>query len=293
MTACSGTLTGMPRALTAADMVCTDSKAGFSALTTGSEASTTGSLQRWLLATYKLACRSGVMSTRFGRAAFLLAYERYKAFSDAGHLEVLAKLVQPGMTVIDVGANVGFYTRRFAEWVRPGGEVIAIEPEELNLASLKRVISRHGLVNIKAVQAVASEQAGTLHLSKNPYHPADHRISEAGVEVAAVTIDELLQERDWPTVSLIKIDVQGAEERVLRGAARTLRELRPAIFIEVDDVALRSMGSSADALLDLLASHRYEANRVIEGRRVRATKADILHHCKGGTYVDLLCFPRE
>lgn len=275
-------------------MVCTDSsKTGFAVLTSRPDASTTGSLQRCLLATYKVACRTGVMSTRFGRAVFLLAYERYKAISDAAHLDVLAKLVQPGATVIDVGANVGFYTRRFAEWVRPGGEVIAIEPEELNVASLRRVISRHGLVNVKAVQAVASERAGTLRLSKNPYHPADHRIGETGVEVAAVTIDELLEERGWPTVSLIKIDVQGAEERVLRGATRTLRELRPAIFIEVDDLALRSMGSSAEAVLDLLASHRYEANRVLAGRRVRATKADILHHCQGGTYVDLLCFPRE
>src|SRR5688500_10398573 len=149
------------------------------------------------------------MSTRLGRAVFLLAYERYKAISDAPHLEVLAKLVRPGTTVIDVGANVGFYTRRFAQWVRPGGEVIAIEPEDLNVAALKRVVSRHGLVNVKAVQAVASEQAGTLHLSKNPYHPADHRIAEAGVEVAAVTIDDLLGERSWPAVSLIKIDVQG------------------------------------------------------------------------------------
>jgi FkbM family methyltransferase len=300
----------MPRALKAAGMVCSDStktslgstelvlpkaavRSGLPTLTTGRETSTSGSWQRWLLASYRLACRTGVMSTRFGRAVFLLAYERYKAILDAPHLEVLAKLVRPGTTVIDVGANVGFYTRRFARWVRPGGEVIAIEPEDLNVAALKRVVSRDGLVNVKAVQAVASEEAGTLHLSKNPYHPADHCIGEAGVEVAAVTIDELLEERSWPAVSLIKIDVQGAEERVLRGAERTLRELRPAVFIEVDDAALRSMGSSAEAVLDLLASHGYEANRIIKGGRVRAAKADILHHCQGGTYVDLLCFRRE
>jgi FkbM family methyltransferase len=288
-----GTITGMPRALKTGGMVCTDSKTGFAALTTRPETSTTGSLQRWLLATYKLACRTGVMSTRFGRAAFLLAYERYKAFSDAAHLEILAKLVQPGTTVIDVGANVGFYTRRFAEWVRPGGEVIAIEPEELNVGSLKRTIARHGLVNVKAVQAVASEERGTLRLSRNPYHPADHRIGEAGVKVAAVTIDDLVGERVWPAVSLIKIDVQGAEERVLRGAARTLRELRPAVFIEVDDVALRSMGSSAEAVVDLLVAQRYEAYRVAEGRRVRATKGDVLSICERGGYVDLLCIARE
>jgi FkbM family methyltransferase len=290
----AGSLIGMPCALKGAGMVCTDStKASFGALTPARETSTTGWLQRWLLASYKLACRTGVMSTRLGRAGFLVAYERYKAFSDAAHLELLGKLVRPGSTVIDVGANVGFYTRRFAEWVRPGGEVIAIEPEELNVGSLKRRIARHGLVNVKTVQAVASEERGTLRLSRNPYHPADHRIGEAGVEVAAVTIDDLVGERGWPAVSLIKIDVQGAEERVLRGAVRTLRELRPAVFIEVDDAALRSMGSSAEAVLDLLVAQRYEAYRVAEGRRVRATKGDILSLCERGAYVDLLCVPRE
>lgn len=275
-------------------MVCTDSaKAGFLPQTISREASTTGRLQRWLLSAYKLACRTGVLSTRPGRAAFLLAYDRYKSIWDAAYLPVLAKLARPGTTVIDVGANVGFYTRRFAEWIRPGGEVIAIEPEELNVESLRRVIGRYGLVNVKVVQAVASEQSETLRLQPNPYHPADHRIAETGVEVTAISIDDLLRESGWPAVSLVKIDVQGAEERVLRGATRMLEQVRPPMFIEIDDAALREMGSSAQSVLNSLASYRYEIQRVVEGQRVRATERDILSLCQQGAYVDLLCVARE
>ncbi len=294
----------MQRAVNPAGMVCTDSAARVASNGSlvagsrnssfhGSKASTTGVLQRLLLAAYKAVCRTGLMSTWLGRAVFLMAYERYKGIWDADHLKALAKLVRRGTTVIDVGANVGFYTRRFAEWVRPGGEVIAIEPEEVNFATLKRVIARRGLVNVRGVQAVASESAGFLCLQKNPFHPADHRIAPAGVKVSAVTIDDVLRERGRPNVSLMKIDVQGAEERVLRGALETLQKLRPAVFMEVDEAALRAMGSSAESVLELMVSCRYEPHRIVNGGPVRIGRAEAARLCSSGTYVDFLFLPVE
>jgi FkbM family methyltransferase len=289
-------------------MVCSDSVTGMAvnrSVIAGSRSfplqSTTGVTQRLLLTTYKALCRTGLLSTRLGRSAFLTAYERYKEIWDAQHLEVLTKLVRPGSTVIDVGANVGFYTRRFAEWVRPGGEVIAIEPEEMNFLTLKRVIARRGLVNVLGIQAVASEAAGSLLLQKNPFHPADHRIAETPgvgtnencVEVRAVTIDDVLRGRGWPKVSLMKIDVQGAEERVLRGATSTLRELRPSVFMEVDEAALRLMGSSAESVLDLMLSCRYEPHRIVNRKPVRVSNAEVPRLCWSGTYVDFLFLPVE
>jgi FkbM family methyltransferase len=286
-------------------MVCTDSAAraaSDSSVVAGSgnlplkgsnTASTTGLVQRLLLAAYKGVCRTGLMSTRLGRGVFLVAYERYKGIWDSDHLAALAKVVRRGTTVIDVGANVGFYTRRFAEWVRPGGEVIAIEPEEVNFASLKRVIARRGLVNVRGVQAAASESAGSLFLQKNPFHPADHRIAAAGVKVNAVTIDDVLRDRGWPKVSLMKIDVQGAESRVLAGAMTTLRELRPAVFMEVDEAALRAMGSSAESVLGLMVSCQYEPHRIVNGGPVRVGRTEAARLCSNGTYVDLLFLPEE
>src|SRR5688572_21512151 len=300
----------MPRAVNAGGMVCTDSASGVAAngsnvvkkerraedsapCLKGREVSTTGLVQRLLLAVYKGVCRTGLMSTRLGRGLFLAAYERYKGVWDADHLEALGKLVRPGTTVIDVGANVGFYTRRFAEWVRPGGEVIAIEPEEMNFSTLKRVIARRGLVNVRGIQAAASESTGSLYLQKNPFHPADHRIADAGVKVIAVTIDNVLRERGWPKVSLMKIDVQGAEERVLRGAMGTLRELRPPVFMEVDEAALRAMGSSAESVLELMISCRYEPHRIVKGGPVRVSRTEAVRLCSDGTYVDFLFLPAQ
>jgi len=132
-----------------------------------------------------------------------------------------------------------------------------------------------------------------LHLQKNPFHPADHRIADAGVKVRAVTIDNVLRERGRPKVSLMKIDVQGAEERVLRGAMGTLRELRPAVFMEVDEAALRAMGSSAESVLELMVSCRYEPHRIVNSGPVRVSKAEAARLCSNGTYVDFLFLPTE
>jgi hypothetical protein len=82
----------------------------------------------------------------------------------------------------------------------------------------KITLARRGLTSrVDLVQAVAAERSGELRLQINPHHPGDHRINEVGVPVCAVRLDDMLRERGWPEVSLIKIDVPGAEDRVLEG----------------------------------------------------------------------------
>jgi FkbM family methyltransferase len=106
----------------------------------------------------------------------------------------LRDLIEPGTTVIDVGANIGFFSIKFARWVGHSGAVIAIEPENRNIASLRRRVGRAGLGSIvECVQAVAAAQAGVMRLQVNPNHPGDHRIGATGIPVRAVTLDELTE----------------------------------------------------------------------------------------------------
>jgi FkbM family methyltransferase len=236
-----------------------------------------------------MAARTGLLSTRAGQRIFAAAYDLYKSRWEAGEIAALKPLVQRGTTVIDVGANIGFFTRRFAEWVRPGGLVIAIEPEARNFQALKAMLSRCGLVNVQAVQAVAAEAAGHLKLEVSPSSPADHRLSDTGIAVSAVTLDLVLAQHGWPAVSLVKIDVQGAEERVLRGAVEMLRRLRPAIFMEVDEAALRRMGSNAQNVLHLLGSEGYKVCRIEKGALTPPLPVEhVVSLCRSGTYVDFV-----
>lgn len=215
--------------------------------------------QRLLLSGYAVAQRSGILSTRLGRIIFGFAYDFYKAGWEARQIDLLRPLVSPGSLVIDVGANVGFFTRRFAAWTGPDGRVLAIEPERVNFERLRATTARFGAA-VEAIQGVAADREGTLNLVVNPIHPGDHHIGAEGVAVAAHTIDGLIAQRGHRPLSLIKIDVQGGELAVIDGAAETLRRLRPALVVEVDPHSLERMGHSAAEVFNRLAGLGYAAH---------------------------------
>ena len=247
-------------------------------------------IQTGLIRVYQLVKSTGLLSTGPGEWAFRSAYAGYKRFFEAGHLEPLRLLVRPGTSVVDVGANLGFFTLKFAGWVRDGGRVIAIEPEPVNYGRLSRAVAGAGLIHlVDTVRAAAIEKSGQVGLIVNDLHPGDHRIGDGGVPVPAVTIDDLLAARGSPPVSLIKIDVQGAESRVLAGAGETIAAFHPALFIEVCDEALRMCQSSAERLLTELYARGYSAYRTTdEGILGPMTHSQALMEQSMKSYVDLL-----
>lgn len=166
-------------------------------------------------------------------------------------------MIAPDSTIIDVGANIGFLSLKFSRWVSKKGLVIAIEPEPLNVQILKQTLGEKKISNVEIINGAAAEKEGTLFLKLNPLNPADHRLSDQGIPIQAFTIDNLLHGKDHYPISLIKIDVQGAELRVLEGAKKTIAQYKPIIFIEIDDESLNSAGFSANGLIDLLLSYGY------------------------------------
>lgn len=220
-------------------------------------------LQGALLGLYRRARQSRFLRTKAGRQLFERAYLAYKIVLEAGPVTRLKPYATQNSWAIDVGANIGMFTTRFATWVGAGGRVVAIEPEAENFASLQRRLTRAGVDRrVIAVPAVAAEAPGSLNLEINPDHPGDHRIGTTGVPTAAVTLDSIWSEHQCPPVSLIKIDVQGAEMRVLRGATGIIKQYRPALFIEIDDGALRRQNATADELVSWLDHAGYRPFRL-------------------------------
>ncbi len=252
-------------------------------------------LQNALLRSYAGLHATGVLSTPPGRWAFARAYDLYKAKFEAPSADGLKALVAPGSAVVDIGANVGFFTRRFARWVGADGMVIALEPEPRNFADLLDRLREDGtLPRVRLFEVAAAEFAGTARLKLNPSHPGDHRLSadNGGIEVKTVRLDDLLAARPWPRISLVKVDVQGAEERVLDGAEQTLGRARPAWFVEVDDDHLRAMGSSAAQLVRRFAALGYGVHKVTaEGPGPALDLGDVLAALRPGVYQDLLFKP--
>ena len=139
------------------------------------------------------------------------------------------RLIEPGDTIVDVGANVGYYTLIGAKLVGEKGRVFAFEPDPESFALLERNVRMNGLTNVVLERKAVSSEAGSIRLYLAAANKGDHRIYQptdeerAYVEVEAVTLDDYFAD-DSGRIDFTKIDTQGAEVVILRGMEKTLRE---------------------------------------------------------------------
>jgi len=127
------------------------------------------------------------------------------------------KLIKPDMTVFDIGANAGFYTLLFSRLIGRGGQVIAFEPDSENMCLLRKHIALNKLENVSVVQSAVSDTAALVGFSLTG--GATGRLEKnSSYLVPTVRLDELLADNNLPSPNVIKMDVEGAEVMVLRGA---------------------------------------------------------------------------
>jgi FkbM family methyltransferase len=147
----------------------------------------------------------------------------------------LAAQVRPGFIVYDVGAHVGFFTLLASRLAGDGGRVYAFEPRPDNVERLRRNVEANRAKNVEVIAAAASDREGDAAFVMSD-STLEGRLAGPAVRSAATvrtaTIDALARDRLAPP-DLIKIDVEGAEGAVIRGAARTIDLHRPALLIEV------------------------------------------------------------
>ncbi len=252
-------------------------------------------LQRLLLDIYSFAQRAGILDLPVTRRAFEACYCIYKTRLEARNIAIARRFVRAGDLVVDVGANIGVLTDLFARWVGPSGRVIAIEPEPINIAALQRRMKRSDLAKIvQIVPAAASDCNGRALLRITPHHAGDHHLvaadNSAGdtIEVDRITLDSLLNAHNKRCPSLLKIDVQGAELPVLRGAQETLSRCRPALLIEVDRNALIRAGSNEQEIARFLDALGYVPHDLRTGQRLCCDSILLPPGCE---YADLLFTP--
>lgn len=216
-------------------------------------------LQKVGLHSYRIARRSGVLSWRLGEELYSRAYFFYKQRREAPQAAVIRRVVQPGMLAIDVGANIGFFTTVMARAVGPSGGVLAFEPDAQNVKLLRRTLRRYRLGNVVVIPSALGEYSGRAELWVNADHPADHRMypfegHAGGYEVDIVTLDDFMFARaDTRRVSIIKIDVQGAELHVLRGMHGMLvRHPSAQLLLEIAPDHLAEGGTRLAEVRDFL-----------------------------------------
>ena len=132
-----------------------------------------------------------------------------------------------GMTFLDVGANLGYYTALAARAVGPNGRVLAVEPDPDSFGYLEQTIAANTVGNVEAFPVAASDAPAMLPLYISTDNRGDNRLYASDeerpqVEVEARPLDALLRENKIETVDLIKIDVQGYEPKVIAGLRETI-----------------------------------------------------------------------
>ena len=161
-----------------------------------------------------------------------------------------------GMTFLDVGANIGYYTALASARVGPRGKIVALEPDPENFRFLERTVAANGARDVTCIQKAASDAEGILRLYISIANRGDNRLwayelSDNSFEVAVSTVDSMLGERGVRSVNLVKMDVQGYEGRVLRGMRETLgRSDHVILLAEFWPFGLRSAGTAPEELLE-------------------------------------------
>ena len=153
-------------------------------------------------------------------------------------LAYLKQVLPSGSTFVDAGACYGVYTLAASTMVGQQGRVIAFEPAARAFRVLRHNLELNGVTNVRAYPSALTEKQGKSWLYRHPNVGCDSlgrdgSFTDCGEEVATESLDDVLRQLPTRSVDVMKLDVQGAEELLLRGALETLRAHHPVVIFEV------------------------------------------------------------
>jgi len=198
-------------------------------------------------------CRHGLMLYNLNDVYIGTMLDLYGEFSE-GEVDIFRQLLRPGMTVVEVGANIGAHSVPIAKCVGPNGRVIAFEPQRAVFQILCANLALNGLENVEAHWSAVGERIGEIFVPKlnsaatNNFGGLSISNAEVGDKVRLVTVDEFR----LPACNFLKIDVEGMELDVLRGSVDTIRQHGPVIYAENDRKA------KSVALIEFLFQLEYQ-----------------------------------
>jgi FkbM family methyltransferase len=185
-------------------------------------------------------CRHGLMLYNTNDVYIGRSLNDYGEFSEE-EAEIFAELVKPGMTVLDVGANIGTHTVVFSKLVGPKGLVFAYEPQRLIYYSLCANISLNNLKNVYCLQNAVGNKDGRVDIPELDMRKVQnfgelqlgvhYSNAKSSCSVKLVKLDSLI----WlERIDFIKIDIEGMEPEAILGAKEIINKHRPLLYLEAD-----------------------------------------------------------
>lgn len=184
--------------------------------------------------------------------------------------QLLKQVLLPGMNVVDLGAHIGYYTLLAARLVEPGGKVYAFEPVPETFELLVKNVKVNGYDDLvvtipKAISSgssrirIFSDSKSSVSAKCFPSHNG-----QAFFEVDAISLDEFFREKGWPSVHLVKMDIEGAERAALEGMKElSFRNPAMKLIIEVNFQNLVHTGTSFEQFFEALQACGFSRFRVL------------------------------
>jgi FkbM family methyltransferase len=205
--------------------------------------------------------------------------------------EIFKKEIKRGDIVLDIGANIGYYTLIAARIVGDKGKVFAFEPDPENFSLLKKNIAINGYKNVTPVQKAVSDKFRKIKLFLSEDNKAGHRIyddmtGKKFISVGAVVIDDFLKGNK---VDFVKMDVEGAEGKALAGMSKIIKENKKLkILTEFFPSLLAELGTNPEKYLESLVGHGFRIYD-INGRKQPVAAEELMQKYSIGKHTNLLC----
>lgn len=207
--------------------------------------------------------------------------------------------LQEGQVVLDIGANIGYYTLLFARQVGPQGHVYAFEPEPTNYALLCQNVVLNGYRNVTLINGAVANRTGRLSLFISQSNQGDHRLYDSHdgrerIEVRSMRLDDTFADSDHQKIDFVKMDIQGAEHHAVEGMMSLLHRNPQVILVtEFWPAGLARAGVEPAAFLERLLDLGFRFH-LLEGGGPSPVRVDgqqllAAYTVKNGRSTNLVC----
>jgi FkbM family methyltransferase len=206
---------------------------------------------------------------------------------EEAEIKILRKFTKPGMQVFDIGANVGLYTVILGKAVGSSGHVWSFEPFSPVAAYLRQNVAMNNLTNVTVVQKAVADTKGVLDFHIFPEgcdvynslgakeRPVEKLQFIRKVPVNVTTLDSFAAESGITKIDILKIDIEGAEERALSGAEQLLKNSPDVVIVmEIYGPSAAQCGCSSTCLVRMLNNWGFSMFEIDKNSEIQATDLD-------------------
>ena len=187
----------------------------------------------------------------------------FQEHSESNETKFLKKIINSGQTVLDIGANMGWYSVHFSKWVGQSGKIFAFEPVPEIHEELSSNIKLNFCQNIVVLNCALGNKNEKIFFNVSDFEGGSGASSEnlkfgKKIEVLKRKLDDVMTEQNVDNIDFIKIDIEGGELNMLKGAEKLIEKHKPKMLLEIVDIHCDRFGYLPEDVCNFLFNKGYD-----------------------------------